>query len=318
MKAYDVIIIGAGPCGIACGIEAKNAGLSYIILEKGGITDAIRRFPTNMTFFSTPELLEIGDVPFSTANMRPNRAETLQYYRHVVDKYELNLELYTEVVGVAARGERYLVNLENGDELEGTKLIFATGYYDIPNKLGIPGEDLPHVSHYYTEPFAYAKTKVVVVGGQNSAVETALDLFRHGVDVTLVHRGETLGTSVKSWVRPDIENRIKNKEITAYFSTEISEIQEKQLHLSNNQILDADFVLLLTGYRPDMTLLNSLGVTFDQTSLIPSHQETTRETNISGIYVAGSIGCGAETGSIFIENGREHAKNVKAHVKELL
>lgn len=319
MRTFDVLIVGAGPTGLACGIEAARAGLSYLILEKGAITDAIRRFPINMTFFSTPELLELDGIPFTTPNVRPTRAEALQYYRRVAEYRSLNIALYTVVTSVRSDDGGFTVSLGSGEQLRARNVIIATGYFDHYNKLNIPGEELPHVSHYYDEPFRYTHTRVTVVGGRNSAVEAALDLYRHGVQVTLVHRKPTLGSSVKYWVRPDMENRLRNGEIRGLFSTVVEEITPGALRVRNTEtdevaIVGADFVLAMIGHRPDEHLLRSAGVALDERTLIAAYNPDTFETNVEGLYVAGSVACGCETWNIFIENGRAHALPIIRHI----
>jgi putative YpdA family bacillithiol system oxidoreductase len=313
MQDYDVIIIGAGPNGLACAIEAQQAGLSYLIIDKGGICDSIRRFPLTMTFFSTPNLLELGGIPFTTANLRPSRVEALTYYRRIVEYFDLATLLHNRVLDVKAMNPGFEVFLEN-NRLKCKNIIFATGYYDTPNKLGIPGEELPHVSHYYDEPYRYAASKVIIVGGQNSAVETAIELYRHGVDITLVHRGAKLGDSVKYWVKPDIENRLKEGAIKAYFGHRVEKITAKEITLKNTEgdtrVLPADFVLLLTGYKPDVALLENCGIEVDGESLVPEHNSDSFATNVEGAFLAGSIIGGCDTGSVFIENGRTHAKSI--------
>jgi len=294
LPLYDLIIIGAGPSGLSCGIEAQKHKLSYIVLEKGGITDTVRRFPVNMTFFSTPELLELGAVPFSTPSLRPTRVEALQYYRKVVAFYKINIALHTCVKGISKEERHFIITTENGAKYRGRFVVFATGYFDKPNLLNIPGENLPHVSHYYTEAFIYAHTKVVVVGGRNSAVEAALDLYRHGAHVLLIHKEAKLGDSVKYWIKPDIENRIKEGSIKAYFETEVVEIKNKTIAVAfkekgSTENLDADFVFLLTGYRPDESLLRQARVKVDEKSVIPDYDANTFETNIPGVFVAGIL-----------------------------
>lgn len=333
---YDLIIIGAGPTGLACAIEAQKRGLAYIVLEKGSITETVRRYPANMTFFSTPELLSLDNIPFSSVNVRPNRREALQYYRGVVESRRLNLRLHTRVIsvrkessetqsetvfGVETRQENSFEANDsdtNSEKLFARKIVIATGYFDYTNNLNINGESLPHVSHYYDEPYRYTMTDVVVVGGRNSAVEAALEMWRHGARVTLVHRGSELSTAVKYWVRPDIENRIKNGEIRALFNTQLTEIRTNTALARNTQTgeittLKADFVFPLIGYRPDETLLRGVGVELSDI-LIPTHNPDTFETNVKGLYIAGSVACGCQTWTIFIENGRAHALPVIADV----
>ena len=315
---YDIIIIGGGPTGLACGIEAQRANLSYTIIEKGGITDSIRRFPVNMTFFSTPELLELGGIPFTCVNVRPNRVEALNYYRRVVDYFDLNVRLHTRVIAIQKEGNYFSVRLNGDEPLMGKHVILATGYFDFTNRLNIEGEDLPHVSHYYSEPFAYAKMDVVVIGGRNSAVETALDLYRNGARVSLIHRGPELG-SIKYWVLPDIQNRLKEGAIIAYFDTVVTEIREQEIDTLNTktgarQTLKTDFVIPLIGYRPDEKLLRDAGVNLNEQTLIPEYDPQTFETNIKNFYIAGSVACGCETWNIFIENGKAHARPIISNI----
>lgn len=314
---YDIVIIGAGPTGLACAIEAQKAGLSYIVVEKGGITDAIRRFPTNMTFFSTPELLSLDGLPFTTVNVRPTRSEALQYYRGVVGYHRLNLLLHTEAKAVQKQGDVFLCTTSRGN-YGARRVIVATGYFDATNLLNVEGETLPHVAHYYDEPYKYALSDVVIIGGRNSAVEAALELWRHGARVHLVHRTAELSKVVKYWVRPDIDNRIKNGEIAAHFDSIVSRITTDAVHIRNNitgaeTALKADFVFPLIGYRPDEALLRGAGVNVAD-NLIPEFHPETFETNVSGLYVAGSVMCGCQTWSIFIENGRAHAKPIVEHI----
>lgn len=316
---FDVVIIGAGPTGLACGIEAAKAGLSYVIVEKGGITDAIRRFPVDMTFFSTPELLELDGIPFPSIHVRPSRSEVLQYYRRVVEHRALHCVLHTRVAGVQRGDEGFTIALHTGASYKARCVVLATGYFDNTNMLGVAGEELPHVHHYYDEPFAYAHTRVAVIGGRNSAVEVALDLYRHGAEVTLIHRRETLGNSVKYWVRPDIENRIRNGNIRALFSTEVTEIEPGTMRVYNtveqtHTTLDADFVFAMIGHRPDEQLLRAAGVELHPRTLVPTHNADNFETNVPGLYIAGSVACGCETWNIFIENGREHAAPIVRHI----
>lgn len=319
MNTLDLLIIGAGPSGLACGIEAGKNNLDYLIVEKGGITESIRRFPVNMTFFSTPELLELGGLPFSTSNLRPTRAEALEYYRAVVEFFNLRILLHTAVGSITTENGIFVAHTGSGQTLRAKHLIFATGYFDYPNLLGVKGESLPHVSHYYDEPYRYTKTHVVIVGAGNSAVEAALDLYRHGATVTVVHRGPALGKSVKYWVRPDLENRLNEGAINAHFNSEIVEIRYGEIDILDNtneekHTLRADFVFLLTGYQPDAALLSQIGVELDEQSVIPTHNAKTRETNVDNVYVAGSVACGCETGNIFIENGRLHALDIMASI----
>ncbi len=315
---FDLVIIGAGPTGLACGIEAQKAGLSYLIIEKGALVETVRRYPVNMTFFSTPELLTLDDVPFTTTNVRPTRREALQYYRGVAEYYTLNLRLHTRVERVTKQGAVFEVLTHKNETVTAPRVVIATGYFDFTNRLLVEGEDLPHVSHYYDEPYRYSMTDVVVIGGRNSAVEAALELWRHKARVTMVHRGETLSSVVKYWVKPDIENRLKNGEIIAHLNSVVREIREGTMVIENTRThecttLAADFVFPLIGYRPDETLLRGAGVQLSD-KLVPEHNPTTFETNVEGLYIAGSVACGCETWAIFIENGRMHAKPVIEHI----
>lgn len=311
---YDVIIIGAGPCGLACGIEAKAKGLKYMIIDKGNITESIRRYPVNMIFFSTSENLEIGNVPFVSMGMRPNRTEALKYYRKVADHFDLQLQLFTKVEQIKGDDGHFKMETSKGI-FDTKKIILATGYYDVPRYLNIPGEDLPHVSHYYDEAYKYTKTRVIVVGGANSAIETSLDLYRNGADVTIVHMFDDLDKRAKYWIVPDLQNRIKKGEVKAYFNTAITQIESEKVHIKNldsgkTEVLDADFVFLMTGYRPDADFLSKAGIQLNGENLIPELAEGTYESNVPGIYLAGSIVGGEETAKIFIENGKYHATPV--------
>ena len=309
----DVAIIGGGPIGIACGIEAQKRGLSYLIIEKGSLNNSIRKFPVNLTFFSTPEMLELDNNPFTSVNVRPSRDEVLKYYQKVALRYKLSTRLYTTVEQVEGENGNFSLFLSNGESINAQKVVFATGYFDHPNLLNVPGENLPHVTHYYDEGFAYTGTKALVVGGMNSAVETALDLFRNGAETTMVVREPELGDKIKPWIKPDIENRIKEGSVKAFFNTEIQEISEKQCTLKNNRDNSsheepADFVFLMTGYRPDAKFLRSAGIALDEETLIPQFDENTMESNREGIYLAGSALAGCKPSLVFIENGREHAR----------
>ncbi len=318
MEIYDVIIIGAGPCGLACGIEAQAQKLKYLVVDKGNITESIRRYPVNMLFFSTSENIEIGKVPFVSMGARPTRSEALKYYRKVVNHFDLNIKLFTRIDGVKKNGE--LFTLTTGSEtIKTKKLIISTGYYDVPRYLKIPGETMPHVSHYYDEAFRYSRMKAVVVGGANSAIETALDLYRNDVEVTVVHLFENLDKRAKYWIVPDLENRIKKEEVKAYFKHKVTEIREKSITVENlddgtKTEVDADFVFLMTGYRPDAHFLNKVGIILEGENLIPKLNTETFESNIPGIYLGGSIIGGEETTRVFIENGRLHGKTIIADI----
>lgn len=319
MQLYDVIIIGGGPCGLAAGIEAAKNGLSHLILEKGSITESIRRYPKLMRFFSTAENIEIGGIPFPISGVKATRNEALQYYRKVAAYYKLNTKVFTEVDRVEKEGELFTVFTTTGDTFSAHRVIMATGYFDKPRQLGIPGEDLPHVSHYYDEPFRYSFTKVVIVGAANSAVEAALELYRHDVDVTVVHRREDFKPTVKYWLIPDVKNRVKEGKIKTQFNTRVTRIEPHQVHLENvetgeTSVLPADFVLILSGYTPDASLLRRCGIELDPETQIPAFDKQTFETNVPGLYVCGTVLAGIYTEKVFIENGREHARAILEHI----
>ena len=318
----DVIIIGAGPAGLSTGIEAAKAGLSYEIIERGALVNSIVRYPLNMTFFSTPELLAIGDVPFTTPHHNPTRLEGLTYYRNVVEFYDLRVHLLEEVTSVKQEGPHLQVQTTKRTLL-GRNVVIATGYFDNPNHLGIPGEDSPNVSHYYTEAAPFYRRNVTVVGSQNSAVEAALDLYRAKARVTMVMRAPKFGESVKYWLKPNIENRVKAGAIKAFYETEVIEILPDRILLRNNTTnetfhIESDFVFALTGYHPDVSFLKQLGIHVDPSTLIPEYHQDTFETNVGGVFIAGSVACGCETGTIFIENGRLHAYTIVGIIKRRL
>lgn len=311
-EIYDLLIIGGGPIGIACGLEAKKKGLSYIIIEKGCLVNSLYNYPANMTFFSTSEKLELDNIPFISNNAKPNKQEALEYYRRIATSNHLNIRLFEKVEKVdSSEGGSHKVTTSKG-EYSAKNVIIATGFYDIPNYLGIPGEDLPKVSHYYGDPHYYATQKTIVVGASNSAVDAALEIYRKGGDVTMIVRGSEIGERVKYWVRPDIDNRIDEGSIKAVFNAEIKEIREKEVIISSKegeQSLENDFVLLLTGYRPNFEFLKNMGITTSNDGKrIPQYNPETMETNVPGIYLAGVICGGVETHKWFIENSRIHAK----------
>ncbi|HEY4010610.1 MAG TPA: YpdA family putative bacillithiol disulfide reductase [Acidobacteriaceae bacterium] len=311
---YDVLVIGAGPTGLACAIDAQNAGCTVALVDKGCLTNSLFNYPANMTFFTTPELLEIGNIPFPSPNPKPTRSEALEYYRKVTAHYKLKVLQYQNVDGVSGADEDFRVHTTDGfgrnQQHRARKLIVSTGYYDLPNHLNIPGEDLPKVKHYYHEPHPYFAQDVLVIGGKNSAAIAALELWRHGARVTLVHRGAELHRHIKYWIKPDIENRIKNREITAYFNTTVSEIAEDCVTLQTPEgarTLPNQFVFALTGYHPDFAFIESLGVKLDaKNARCPVCDRRTLESNVPGIYLAGVIVAGERTNEIFIENGRFH------------
>jgi thioredoxin reductase (NADPH) len=314
----DVIIVGGGPCGLACAIEASKKKLNHLVLEKGSLTESIRRYPKRMRFFSTAENIEIGGIPFPTSNVKATRDEALQYYRKVVAFYDVNFRLFTEVSYIDKLNGHFQVTTKAGETFYAHNVVIATGYFDFPRMLNIPGENLPHVSHYYDEPFKYSFTNVVIVGGGNSAIEAALELYRHDVQVTIVHKFEDFTPTAKYWLQPDIRNRVKEGKIKTMFCTEAKEIMPGQMRVQNNQtgeeqIIPADFVFLLVGYLPDAKLLKQSGIALDE-KLVPVYDPQTFETSVKGLYLAGTVVAGVHTEKIFIENGREHAKAIVADI----
>ena len=319
-KPLDAIVIGAGPTGLAAAIEAKRLGLDYVVIEKGCITNSIFQFPAQMVFFTTPELLEIGNMPLVCEREKPNRNEALKYYRKVVEAAGLNVHQYEEVIGISKHAD--LFRVETGaDQYQSRTLGLATGYYDNPNMMGVPGEELPHVSHYYTESHPFFGRDVIVIGGKNSAAEAALELFRSGARVTLIHRGDELGQSVKYWVRPDMENRIARDEIRAYFGTTIEEILPDRVRARRgDEVLElpAQQVFALTGYHPSPKFLDQLGIDYDKGELLPRYDPESFETNVAGVFLAGSVVAGRRNREIFIENGRFHGEVVMKKIAERL
>ncbi len=310
---YDLVIVGGGPIGIACGLEAQKAGLQYVVLEKGTIVNSLFNYPVNMQFFSSSERLEIDDVPFICNEAKPKRNEALEYYRRLVTSNDLNIRLFERVdevcweevdgnFAVQTAKRRYF----------GDHVIIATGFYDLPNLLEVPGEDLPKLSHYYDDPHYYASQKLAVIGASNSAVDAALECWRKGAEVTMVIRESEIGERVKYWVRPDIVNRIAEGSIKAYFNSTVAEVKPESLVLNTpegTEILDNDFVLALTGYRPDFRFLTQMGIRLSHDEKrLPQYDPKTMETNVRGLYLAGVICGGMETHKWFIENSRIHAK----------
>ena len=308
---YDVCIIGAGPIGICCAIEAKKNNLSYIIIDRGCLVNSLYNYPKNMTFFSTSDKLEIGDVPFISHNSKPTKSEALEYYRRVVSSWDLKINLYEEVTDIT-KEEKFIIKTSKG-EYNSDKVIISTGFYDIPYKLGVPGEDLPKVKHYYDEPHPYFGMRVAVVGAANSAVDVALETYRKGAkEVTMIIREPSLSDSVKYWVKPDVENRIEEGSIKSYFNSNITEIKEDKIHISTpegEKVIGNDFVLAMTGYQPDFSFIRKLGIEIgDDEFKTPVHDDKTMETNVEGIFLAGVICGGLKTNKWFIENSRDHAK----------
>ena len=322
---FDVLVIGAGPTGMASAIEAQRAGFRVALVDKGCLVNSLFHYPANMIFFTTPELLEIGDIPFNTPNQKPNRQEALEYYRNVAQHYRLNVRQYQRVTAVSGSDGDFHVHTvdqhENNHEYTTRKIVVATGYYDLPNWLNIPGEELPKVMHYYREPHPYFDTDVLIIGGKNSAAIAALELWRRGAHVTLVHRGPGIHQNVKYWIKPDIENRIKNGEVTAYFNSCVVEILPEAVRIrtpEGERILKNDFVFALTGYHPDYEFLISLGIELQKPEMRPACNPHTFESNVPGIYVAGVIVAGSRTSEIFIENGRFHGRQIAADLKKKL
>jgi len=327
-RLYDVIVIGAGPTGLACAVELERDGYDYLVVEKGCVVNSLFHFPTQMIYFTTPELLEIGDLPLICVREKPNRLEALKYYRRVVDTYRLRVNQYEKVLGLTSADGDFRIETELGGTGErrsyrGRKVIVATGYYDHPNYLGIPGEDLPKVAHYYTEAHPFYDRDVAIIGAGNSAADAALELFRGGARVTLIHRRPDLSKSLKYWVAPDISNRIKNGEIKALFNTIVTEIRTKTIRTRDLETgaeaeLPNDFVFALTGYHADYGFLRSMGVELDAETLKPRLNPETLESNVPGLYMAGVVIAGVENNKVFIENGRFHGKQIIAALREAL
>jgi thioredoxin reductase (NADPH) len=324
---YSLLIIGGGPIGLACALEAKKQGIDYLILEKGTLVNSIYHYPVNMTFFSTSERLEIGSVPFVTNSPKPKRAEALEYYRRVAQDHHLHIHLFEKVTAVknVSSQNPASTNFEvttNKKIYTSNKIIIATGFYDLPYLLNIPGEELSKVKHYYDDPHFYAFQKVVVIGAQNSAVDAALETWRKGADVTMVIRGPEIGQRVKYWVRPDIENRIKEGSIKAYFNASLKEISEQEVVIKTPDeeiTLANDWVLSLTGYQPDLSFLTNSGIRLSEDAVRkPAYGEDSHETNVKGIYLAGVICGGMNTHRLFIENSREHAVKIISHIADNL
>jgi thioredoxin reductase (NADPH) len=317
-QLYDVIIVGAGPIGLACGIEAKKAGLTYLIIEKGCLVNSLYHYPLNMTFFSTSERLEIGNVPFISHGPKPNRGESLEYYRRVCSSWDLQIKLYEKVEAVHSKENSHHIVTTRGD-YKAKSVILALGFYDLPYLLNVPGETLPKVKHYYDEPHPYFGQNIIVVGAANSAVDVALETFRKGANVTMVIREPSILDSVKYWVRPDIENRIKEGSINAYFNSSIVEIKEQEVVIQTPESvieLKNDFVLAMTGYQPPFEFMEACGIQFmDDPFHTPIYDEKTMETNVQNLYLAGVVCGGLKTNKWFIENSRVHAEMIISDLK---
>lgn len=313
----DLIIIGGGPIGIACALQAKQKGLNYLILEKGTIVNSLFNYPKNMQFFSSSEKLEIGNVPFISKEAKPKRDEALEYYRRIVTSNELSIRLFEKVTSVVKNNDRFNI-ITSKNEYSASHVIVATGFYDIPNLINVPGEELDKVQHYYKDPHFYAMQKLAVIGASNSAVDAALECYRKGADVTMIIRGPEVGRRVKYWVKPDIENRIAEGSIKAYFNAKVKEIKPKELVISTpkgNITLPNDYVLALTGYRPNFKFLEKIGIQLsDDGKYYPQYNEETMESNIENLYLAGVICGGMDTHLWFIENSRIHAKMIINHI----
>jgi len=322
---FDVLVVGAGPTGLACAIEAQRRGLKTVVIDKGCLVNSLFHYPAGMVFFTTPELLEIGDMPFSSAHQKPTREEALEYYRKVVQHYRLDVRQYQRVACVEGHDGDFRLTAfdQHGRALHyrARKLILATGYYDLPNIMGIAGEGLPKVTHYYREPHPYSGSDVLVIGGANSAAISALDLYRHGARVTLVHWRPSIDANVKYWIKPDIENRIKKGEIKAYFNSRVKEIRADDVLIATPEgevVVKNDFVLALTGYHPDFDFLLSLGIRLSEEHCRPVCDPETLESNVPGIYLAGVIVAGSATSEIFIENGRFHGRQIAQDLERKL
>lgn len=312
-NTLDVLIIGGGPIGIACALEAKQAGLSYMVAEKGCLANSLYHYPAHMTFFSTSNLLEINNIPFVSVNPKPSRLEALEYYRRVAASNELNIRLFEKIESITPEGDGYRV-VSDKEEYHAAHVIIATGFYDIPNRMNIPGEDLPKVRHYYDEPHFYAMQHVIVVGANNSAADAALETWRKGAFVTMVIRGEGIGRRVKYWKKPDIENRIKEGSIKAYFHAQLLAVREKEADIQTPEgkiTLPNDYVIAMTGYQPNFSFLEKTGISLsDDPKRCPVYNPETMETNMKNIFLAGVVCGGMETHIWFIENSREHAKKI--------
>jgi thioredoxin reductase (NADPH) len=316
---FDLLVVGAGPTGLACAIEAQKGGLRVVMVEKGCVCNSLFHYPSHMTFFTTPELLEIGDIPFPSPNAKPNRNEALQYYRHVAAYYKLEIRQYHRVERVEGSDGNFTVRTMDrfgrSGRIQTRKLVIATGYYDRPNYMHVAGESLSKVHHYYFDPHPYFGTDVMVIGGKNSAAIAALELWRSGARVTLVYRGPEVTPNVKYWIKPDIENRIKNREIKAYFNTQVVDITQDSVVLETPQgreTVKNDFVFAMTGYHPDFEFLEALGVRLEGEDRLPVCNPETLESNVPGIYLAGVVVAGSRTSEIFIENGRFHGRQIAA------
>jgi thioredoxin reductase (NADPH) len=321
-ESFDVVVVGAGPTGLACGIELQQRGLKTVLVEKGCVVNSIYHYPANMTFFTTPELLEIGNIPMTSLNDKPNRTEALKYYRRVAEHFQLEIRQYERVDRIAGGDNAFQVfttdRLGCSHVYQARKIVLATGYYDVPNMLDVPGEELDKVLHYYKEAHPYYNHDVAVIGAKNSAAIAALELWWTGARVTLIHRGAGISDSVKYWIKPNIENRIKNGEIRAYFHSRVVEIRPDSIRVATPDgevSLKNDFVFALIGYRPDLAFLNATGITLEPDTLRPRTNPETLESDRAGVYLAGVIVAGMHTNEIFIENGRLHGRLIAEAIR---
>ncbi len=320
LGSFDVIVVGAGPTGLACGIELKKLGIDTMIVDKGCLVNSLYNYPTHMTFFTTPELLEIGDIPMTSMYEKPTRTEALKYYRRVAEHYKLNIHQYERVLAFDGEDGNFTLRTDK-DTYRAKKIILSTGYYDVPKMLGVPGEDLPKVIHYYKEPHPYYNHDVLVVGAKNSAAIAALELYWTGARVTLAHRGAEIHRHVKYWIKPNIENRIKNGEITGYFNTRVVEIRERSVVLdtpTGREEIANDLVFAMTGYTPDWMFLNAAGITLEARTQKPRTDPETLESERKGVFLAGVIVAGMHTNEIFIENGRFHGRQIAGAIAGML
>jgi thioredoxin reductase (NADPH) len=325
METFDVVVIGAGPTGLACGIELKRRGVSTVLIDKGCVVNSLYHYPTNMVFFTTPELLEIGDIPMTSLNEKPVRAEALKYYRRVADYYELDIRQYQRVERILGDDGAFVTHSTDmhgcARQFRSRKVILSTGYYDLPNRLNVPGEDLPNVIHYYKEPHPYYNHDVVIVGAKNSAAIAALELHWSKARVTLVHRGPGIHANVKYWIKPNIENRIKSGEIPAYFRSCVTEIRQDSVRITTpdgEKLLKSDFVFAMIGYSPDLRFLEAHGIRFDPVTARPYTHPETLESDRKGMYLAGVLVAGMHTNEIFIENGRFHGKKIAEAIRQAI
>ncbi len=325
MESFDVVIVGAGPTGLACGIELKRRGIRVALVDKGCVVNSLYHYPTNMVFFTTPELLEIGDIPMTSLNEKPVRGEALKYYRRVSEHYGLDIRQYQRVSHISGDDGAFVTHAEDQlgcpHDYASKKVILATGYYDVPNLLNVPGEDLPKVIHYYKEAHPYYNHDVMVVGAKNSAAIAALELFWTGARVTLVHRGAGISDKVKYWIKPNIENRIKSREVRAFFKTSVVRIEPTGVVLNTpegEQTVKNDFLFAMTGYRPDTEFLEQHGIKFDTKTMRPYTHPDTLESDRKGMYLAGVLVAGMHTNEIFIENGRFHGKIIAEAIAKIL